>query len=333
MNRASDVATLGSICSSGVHDERWFDERLRWDDKSAKSALDKFRKEYLDVRGEEQLGLPALHRSDEEVALSEHEIKVYDAAQNEFGAALAAYRGPADNAHVFVKLLRMKQALVNPELLCGAEELERRMARGDFKPLLSSKFARVLTLLRGARGKVVIFSQWTGALELLAWHLRQRDFGYAEYYGRMAQGMRQAEMGRFRDDPQCQVTTNDPVSRHSLTLTVTGAADHAKGGRCRPEYPVCAARDPTGRVVEHSDRGAGAEAGAPTWPGAGGDGAAAGGDDPGVGPSHDVRGVPDPRCAVAEGRPVRARDVWVEGVHGAAGGGCGDECQGYARIQ
>ena len=87
-------------------------------------------------------------------------LQVYKRALRALGAKLSDYAGPQDNAHLFTQLLRLKQSLVNTELLSGGREVRRRLSSGYYsaaRPVpLSSKFTRVFELLSGSmrQGKV-----------------------------------------------------------------------------------------------------------------------------------------------------------------------------------
>ena len=52
---------------------------------------------------------------------------------------------------------------------------------------------------------MVIFSQFTGALGLLAWHLKQRGLVFAEFNGTLSAADREAAVERFRGDARCRV--------------------------------------------------------------------------------------------------------------------------------
>ena len=148
------------------------------------------------------------------VRLSEEERAAYDAVRAAARRALAARLGGGGNAlAALAALMRLRQAACHRGLLPG------QTAEG------SSKLAVLLEVLEEAVAeghKALVFSQWTGLLDLVEPHLNAASLGFVRLDGSTRD--RQAVVDAFQDE------AGPPVMLVSLKAGGTGlnltAADH-----------------------------------------------------------------------------------------------------------
>jgi len=106
-------------------------------------------------------------------------------------------------------LLRLQKGLLMCRMSADSTTLVDKIAPGFSSKLgaLADLFDRIFT---DDSLKCVLFSEWTGMLNLIEPLLKERDIGFVRLDGSVPQKKRSSLVSRFRDDDQCRlfITTN-----------------------------------------------------------------------------------------------------------------------------
>jgi SNF2 family DNA or RNA helicase len=134
--------------------------------------------------------------------LSSEQEKLYREAMKSEATALLKDLQDASKSvsivHIFALLTKLKQICDHPCLVLGGVENYFSHASGKW-----DLFVELLSEARESGQKVVVFSQFLKMLDIIEAYLDERGVGHAGIRG--ATKDRQAEVHRFRDDPNCEV--------------------------------------------------------------------------------------------------------------------------------
>lgn len=107
--------------------------------------------------------------------------------------------GPIPYMNILAVITRRKQICCHPCLIQGCDDPhEYRSGKWDL-------FAELVDELGEAGMKFVVFSQYTGMLDLIERHLAGLGLSYGILRGDMPPGKRQKMIERFNTDPDCRV--------------------------------------------------------------------------------------------------------------------------------
>lgn len=142
--------------------------------------------------------LPGLEEEDIYIDLSSKERNIYNKVKGVFVKALQTGISGRLNSIALEGLLRLRQTCVSPNLLPPS------LYRGD--KFMSSKMYEVLSLIKlniSSEKKILVFSQFVGALKELEVYLQKRGVGYTSLYGDTLN--RKARVDDFQNDPAIKV--------------------------------------------------------------------------------------------------------------------------------
>jgi superfamily II DNA or RNA helicase len=146
--------------------------------------------------------LPALTIDDRTCELSESQVKLYRDVVDESVELLDEVETEDSSIkyiNILAMLTRLKQICNHPCLLEGCIDAEQHES-GKW-----NLFIELLSECLNADLKVVVFSQYTGMLDIIEHYLKQAGIDYASLRGNMAVTVREKMLRKFSDDPKCSV--------------------------------------------------------------------------------------------------------------------------------
>ncbi|KAJ4890975.1 SNF2 domain-containing protein / helicase domain-containing protein / zinc finger protein-related [Raphanus sativus] len=159
-------------------------------------------------------GQPILHLPPKTVTLTKAEFSPEEfafykgleaASQSEFKAYADAGTVSKNYVDILVMLLRLRQACDHPQLVRSSEESAVEPARhSDFT---STKIKAVMETLQslGKQVKTLVFSQWTGMLDLVEYNFVKNGVTFRRLDGTMSLAARDKAVKEFNNDPSVQV--------------------------------------------------------------------------------------------------------------------------------
>ena len=143
-------------------------------------------------------------------------------------------------------LLRLRQALLMCRLACNSTFLVNKQ-----KPAFSSKLERLAELFDQLFDepdrKVVLFSEWTGMLDLIEPLLKARKLPFVRLDGSVPQKKRQELVHEFQSNPLCRFFLTTNAGSNTVT-TLACALDLEKQPTQSSRRPACYGR----RRVSHA---------------------------------------------------------------------------------
>ena len=209
-NSLTDLHSLFSICLPGVlgsvetfstdfltpikdHKNKKVEERLRR--LIHPFILRRNRKQVLTE-------LPDLTIDDRTCELSDTQVKLYRDVVDEsvdLFDELEKEDSSVKYINILAMLTRLKQICNHPCLLEGCIDAEQ------YESGKWNLFIELLTDCLNAGLKVVVFSQYTGMLDIIEHYLEQTGIAYAGLRGSMAPAVREKMLRKFSDDKNCKV--------------------------------------------------------------------------------------------------------------------------------
>jgi SNF2 family DNA or RNA helicase len=146
--------------------------------------------------------LPELIEDDRICELSEDQIGLYRQAVDEqqlFLEDLEAGREGVNFLNVLTLITRLKQICNHPCLV------EKESDPGKYKSGKWDLFVELLEESLGNKRKVVVFSQYTGMLDIMEFYLNAAGINYATLRGSMSVAARQKMISKFTGEKDCMV--------------------------------------------------------------------------------------------------------------------------------
>ena len=138
--------------------------------------------------------MPDLTVQKQWVDLEEKQQKIYNQMEKRMIAEISEQETVAAPV-VIAKITRLKQIAVSPTLISD-----------DSKEFKSTKINALMDILEGAgQQKVVVFSQFKQAINLVKNELEKEGYEYGILTGDIDQDQRQKEVDKFQNDPNCKI--------------------------------------------------------------------------------------------------------------------------------
>ncbi len=209
-NSLQDLRSLFDICLPGLlGSERQF-ERLYAEpisegkNREVRDRLGRLIHPFILRRSRSQVltELPPVIDDDRVCDLSDDQIALYREVISESGNELEELiegTGAIPYMNILAVIARLKQICCHPCLVQGCDD------PGEYQSGKWDLFIELAEELLEADLKFVVFSQYTGMLDLIESHLKRLGVPYGILKGDMAVGKRQKMIERFNTDPDCRV--------------------------------------------------------------------------------------------------------------------------------
>jgi len=168
--------------------------------------------------------LPAIIEDDRICELSDDQVGLYREVIGEREKELeelAEGTGTIPYMNILAVITRLKQICCHPCLVKGCDDPEE-YAGGKW-----DLFVELVSELLAAEIKFVVFSQYTGMLDLIENYLKKARIPFANLKGNMPVAKRQKMIDRFNTDPDCRVFCASLLAGGvGIDLTAAGAVIH-----------------------------------------------------------------------------------------------------------
>jgi len=209
-NSLQDLHSIFDICLPGLlGSEREFDlfynqPITEAGDTGAKERLSRLVRPFILRRTRRQVltELPEIIEDDRICELSDDQIGLYrqiikDRETDVKGFMDETARIPTMN--ILAIITRLKRVCNHPCLVQGSDDPE------EYKSGKWDLFVELAAELLAAEMKFVVFSQYTGMLELIEKYLQTMGIGFCSLKGDMPAGKRQKMIAEFNENPACNV--------------------------------------------------------------------------------------------------------------------------------
>jgi len=149
------------------------------------------------------------------VAMHEEQFLRYDEYANSLARLLQVAKKRPLRAEEFK---RMQMLLSCMRMLCDTPYILDRECR--ISPKLDELKNILPDLLEDESNKIIIFSEWTGMLELIQDYLDEQGTGYALHTGSIPQRKRRGEINRFKTEAGCRLFLSSDAGATGLNLQV-----------------------------------------------------------------------------------------------------------------
>ncbi len=146
--------------------------------------------------------LPALSIDDRTCELSNTQVKLYREVVDESQDLLADMESidkSTQYINILAMLTRLKQICNHPSLL------EKSIDAEQYESGKWNLFLELISECLAADRKIVVFSQYTGMLDIIEHYLKQAGIGHASLHGKMSINKREKMLARFRDEKECRI--------------------------------------------------------------------------------------------------------------------------------
>ncbi|KAG2298377.1 hypothetical protein Bca52824_034849 [Brassica carinata] len=161
-------------------------------------------------------GQPILHLPPKTVNLTKAEFSPEESAfykeleassQSKFETYAAAGTVYKNYVYILVMLLRLRQACDHPQLVKTSEESHGEHLAVKESDFASTKIKAVMETLEslGKQVKILVFSQWTGMLDLVEYNFVRNGVTFRRLDGTMSLVARDKAVKEFNNDPSVQV--------------------------------------------------------------------------------------------------------------------------------
>ncbi len=209
-NSLQDLRSLFDICLPGLLGSEKEFERLyarpisESGNPEARERLGRLIHPFILRRSRRQVltELPEIIEDDRACDLSEDQVALYREVIEDRERELEALETESDAIpylNILSTITRLKRICCHPCLVQGCNDPEE-YGCGKWE-----LFVELTEELLAADMKFVVFSQYTGMIELIETYLRQAGIGFASLKGEMAAGRRQRQIEAFNTDPNCRV--------------------------------------------------------------------------------------------------------------------------------
>ncbi|MBW2658665.1 MAG: DEAD/DEAH box helicase [Deltaproteobacteria bacterium] len=209
-NSLMDLYALFNICLPGIFGtlsqfRNTFVVPIAEDhDEQQKNNLSRLIQPFILRRSRKQVltELPGLIEDDRVCELSEDQIRLYRQAIDEqqlFLEELEAGREGVNFFNILTLITRLKQICNHPSLV------EKESDPDKYKSGKWDLFLELLDESLGNDRKVVVFSQYTGMLDIMEHYLGSAGINYATLRGRMTVAGRQKMINKFTREKDCMV--------------------------------------------------------------------------------------------------------------------------------
>lgn len=231
-NSLQDLRALFDICLPGyLGSERQF-ERLyvqpitEAGNKEVRDRLGRLIHPFILRRSRSQVltELPAVIEDNRLCELSDDQVALYREVLGERGEELAELEegtGAIPYMHILATITRLKQICCHPCLVQGCiDTTQYTSGKWDL-------FVELVSELLAADMKFVVFSQYTGMLDLIEAYLQEAGIPFAGLRGDMPVGKRQKNIDRFNSDKDCRAFTASLLAGGTgIDLTAASAVIH-----------------------------------------------------------------------------------------------------------
>jgi len=231
-NSLQDLRSIFDICLPGLlGSERQFDRLYvqpitEGGSKEVRDRLGRLIHPFILRRSRSQVltELPAIIEDDRICELSDDQVGLYREVIGEREKELeelAEGTGTIPYMNILAVITRLKQICCHPCLVKGCDDPEE-YAGGKW-----DLFVELVSELLAAEIKFVVFSQYTGMLDLIENYLKKARIPFANLKGNMPVAKRQKMIDRFNTDPDCRVFCASLLAGGvGIDLTAAGAVIH-----------------------------------------------------------------------------------------------------------
>ncbi len=231
-NSLQDLRSLFDICLPGLlgserRFERLYAQPISEDkNQEVRERLGRIINPFILRRSRSQVltELPPVIEDDRICELSDDQISLYREVVDESGNELANLEddsGTIPYLNILAAITRLKQICCHPCLVQGCDD------PGEYRSGKWDLFVELVEELREADMKFVVFSQYTGMLNLIEQHLTRLGISYGILKGDMPVGKRQKMIDRFNTEADCRVFCASLLAGGvGIDLTAAGAVIH-----------------------------------------------------------------------------------------------------------